>query len=72
MSKWLCCSLETIQTAVAVTAYMAFWNTWKKLSMAAITLKSKLGTSLLVTPHSFLIPQLYVLPSVFTPKTLQK
>jgi len=72
MSKWLCCSLETIQISVAVTAYIVFWNTWKKLSKAAITLKSKLGTPLLVTPRPFLLPQIYVLPSVFTLKKLQK
>lgn len=58
MSKWLCCSLQTTQTSVAVTAYIEFWNTWKKLRMAAITLKSKLEASLLVSPFSFLTPQL--------------
>lgn len=72
MSKWLCCSLETIQTSVAVSAYVVFWNMWQKLNIAAIRLKSKLGTSQLVTPCSFFIPQLYVLPSVFIPNTLQK
>lgn len=36
MSKWLCCPLETIQTSVAVSAYVVFWNMWQKLSIAAI------------------------------------
>lgn len=48
----------------------AFWNTWKKVSVAAITLKSKLGSPLLVMSHSFLIPQPNMLPSGFTPTAL--
>lgn len=51
---------------------IAFWNTWIKVSMAAITLKRKLGSPLLATPHSFLIPQPHVLPSVCTPTALSK
>lgn len=48
----------------------SFWKTWEKVSMAAMTLKSKLGSPLLVTAHSFLTPQLHGLPSVHTPKAL--
>lgn len=50
----------------------AFWNTWEKISMAAITLKRKLGSPLLASPHSFLIPQPHVLPPVCTPTALSK
>lgn len=70
MSKWSCHSLNNIDFSCTVTAYTAFWNTWKKVCVTAITLKSKLGSPLLVTPHSFLIPQLHVLPSVCTPRAL--